>query len=151
MGTVMWGCSNLKTSNKFQALDQFLFLPDCFTHPSWVFLIKSQKCWADSYSVLSNKRFRKASWQHLTVFSSFLSSLHSLCQIQGCQIWSGCGWHHSFVSILLILDKQTGHMGLSLTKCTQEVNEKFLQISKLLSARLTQRLPDAERSCSKLT
>lgn len=41
-------------------------------------------------------------------------------------------------------------MGLSLTKCTREVNEKFLQISKLLSARLTQGLPDAERSCSKL-
>lgn len=54
------------------------------------------------------------------------------------------------MSILFILDKKTGHMGLSLTKCTQEVNGKFLQISKLLSARLTQGLPDAERSCSKL-
>lgn len=63
---------------------------------------------------------------------------------------SGCGWHHSFVSILFILDEQTGHMGLSLTKCTQEINGKFLQIGKLPSARLTQRLPDAERRCSKL-
>lgn len=49
-----------------------------------------------------------------------------------------------------MLDEQTGHMGLPLTKCTQEINRTFLQISKLPSARLTQGLPDAERSCYKL-
>lgn len=54
------------------------------------------------------------------------------------------------MSTLFKLDEQTGHMGLSLTKCTQEINRRFLQISKLPSARLTQGLPDAERSRYKL-
>lgn len=70
--------------------------------------------------------------------------------MQGCQVWSGCGWHHSFASILFVLDEQTGHMGLSLTKRTQEINRRFLQISKFPSARVTQGLPDTERSHCKL-
>ena len=69
--------------------------------------------------------------------------------MQGCQVWSGCGWHHSFVSILFVLEEQTGHMDLSLTKCTYEIN-RFLQITKLLSARLTQRVPDMKRTHYKL-
>lgn len=54
------------------------------------------------------------------------------------------------MSILLMLDEQTGHMGLSLTKRRQEINRRFLQISKLPSARLTQGLPDTERSRCKV-